>query len=79
MYESLHGNFKERNGSQSHMLGTQISSIQGFGSSYFHIWHQNLGRQLEKLSLESFKRGLKMHMMSHVKVHPSTTYQIILA
>ena len=39
MYGSLDGHLKERNGSQSHMLGTQIPSIQGFGASNFHIWH----------------------------------------
>jgi hypothetical protein len=57
MYESLHENFKERSGRQCHMLGTQISSIQGFSASYFHIWHQKLGRQLEKLSLVSLWEG----------------------
>jgi hypothetical protein len=37
------------------MLGTQIPSIQGFGASYYHMWHWNLGRRLEKLSLEGFQ------------------------
>ena len=48
MYESFDENFKERSGNWSHMLGTQIPSIQGFGASDFHVWHQNLGRQLGK-------------------------------
>ena len=39
------------------MLGTQIPFIQGFGASYFHVWHQNLGRRLEKLSLKDFQKG----------------------
>ena len=78
-YESVDGNFKERSNSQHHMLGFQISPIQGFSASYFHVWHQNLGRQLEKLYWKVFKKGMKMHMMSHVKVCSSTTYHILLA
>ena len=33
MYEHLDGHFKERSRSWSHMFGTQIPSIQGFGAS----------------------------------------------
>ena len=55
-YESLDGHFKERSNSRNHMLGTQIASIQGFGASYFYIWHWNLGKWLEK-SLEGFQEG----------------------
>ena len=51
VYEGLDENFKDRRGSHRHMLGTQISPIQGFSASYFHVWHQILRRQLEKLSL----------------------------
>ena len=29
----------ERNNSWSHILGTQIASIQGFGAPNFHICH----------------------------------------
>ena len=46
--------FRERSNTRSHILGTTIPSIQDFGASNFHIWHWNLGRQLEKLSLEGF-------------------------
>ena len=53
LYENLDGNFKERSDCWRHILETQISPIQGFGAFYFHIWHQNLGRRLEKVSLES--------------------------
>jgi hypothetical protein len=35
----------------------QIPSSQGLGASNFHIWHQNLGRQPGKLSLEGFGEG----------------------
>ena len=38
-------------------MGTQISPIQGFSASYFHVWHQNLGRRFEKLSSESLWEG----------------------
>ena len=39
-------------------MGNQISPIQGFTSaSYFHVWHWNLGRWLEILSLESLWEG----------------------
>ena len=61
------------------MLGIQISPIQGFSASYFHVWHRNLGRQLEKLSLKVFEKSMEMHMMSHIKVYSSTTYHILLA
>lgn len=39
------------------MLRTQITFIEGFGASSFHAWHENLRRQVEKLSLESFREG----------------------
>ena len=47
MYEGIDGNFRERSGSWHHMLEAQISPIQGFSASYFYVWHQNLGWQLE--------------------------------
>ena len=76
--ESLDGHFKERSSNWSHMLGTQIPCIQGFGASYFHIWHQNLGGVTRK-TLIVFKKGMKMHTMSHIKVRSTTTYHILLA
>ena len=54
MFESLDGHCKERNNSRSHMLGTQIPSIQGFIASDFHIWYCYMGRRLRKLLLEGF-------------------------
>jgi hypothetical protein len=51
--------FKERSNSWSHMLGTQIPFIQGFGASNFHIWHWNLGGNLKKILLEGFWQGLE--------------------
>ena len=54
MFESLDGHCKERNNSRSHMLGTQIPSIQGFIASDFHIWYCNMRRRLRKLLLEGF-------------------------
>ena len=39
------------------MLGTQIPFVQGFGASYFHVWHKSLGTQLVELSLEGFQVG----------------------
>ena len=47
-------------------------------SSYFHVWHQNLGRHFEKLSLKVFEKGMMIYMTSHVKVRTSITYHIIL-
>ena len=38
-------------------MDTQIPSMKGFGDSYFHVWHSNLGWQLEELSLEGFQEG----------------------
>ena len=55
--ESLDGHFNERSSSRSQLLGAQIPSIQGFGASYFHVWHWKLGRWLEILSLEGFQEG----------------------
>jgi hypothetical protein len=44
--------FKERSSSRCHMLGAQISPIQSFSASCFHVWHPNYGRQLAKNSLD---------------------------
>ena len=59
MYESLDGNFKERSDSRSHLLGSQIPFIQGFGVSYFHIRYgtKAWGGDLQNFSLESFWDG----------------------
>ena len=38
MYESLDEHFEEISNTRSHMLGTQMQPIQGFGDSNFHIW-----------------------------------------
>ena len=56
-YESLDGHLGERSSSWSHMLGTQIPFVQGFGASYFHVWHRNLGRRLKKLLIKGFREG----------------------
>jgi hypothetical protein len=37
-----------------------------------------MGRQLDKLSLQGINKGMKMHMMFHVKVRSSTTYNVLL-
>ena len=55
--ESLYGHLKERSNIQSPILGTQISSIQGFGAFNFHIWNSSFGRPSVKFSLESFQEG----------------------
>ena len=55
MYESLDGHFKGRSSNSSHLLGTWISSMQGVGASNFHMWHKNLGRWLQKISLKGFQ------------------------
>ena len=67
-----------RSCSWSHMLGTQIPYIQGFGASYFHIWHRLLEGDLGNSFEKDFEKGMKMHMMSHVKVCSTTTYHILL-
>ena len=37
------------------------------------------GRRLEKLSWKVFEKGMKINMMSYVKVRSLTTYHILLA
>ena len=46
------------------MLGTRIPSSQGIGASNFHIWHWNLGRRLEKLSLEGHEDAYDVSLES---------------
>ena len=41
------------------MLGIQITFVQGFGAPNFHIWHWNLGKWIQNLSLEGFWEGYK--------------------
>jgi hypothetical protein len=79
MYKSLGGHYKERCSSHSHMLATQIPSIQSYGALNFQTWYWKLGRRLEILIGEFFKKSMKIYMMSHVKVRSSTTYYILLA
>ena len=38
-----------------------------------------LGGNLQNSLWKVFEKGMMIHMMSHVKVHSSTTYQILLA
>jgi hypothetical protein len=59
-------------------VGMQIPLIQGFSASYFHIWHRSLGRQLGNSRWEVFEKGMKMHLMCHIKVCFATTYYYIL-
>ena len=54
--KALIATFSEGSNNRSHILGTQITSIQGFRASNFHIWHWDLGRWLRKLSLQGFSR-----------------------
>ena len=79
MYESLDGHFKERNNNRSHMLGTQIPSIQGFWC--FQLSHMTLkfGGLLKYSIWKVFEKGMKMHMMSHVRVHSLTTYHVLVS
>ena len=53
--------------------------LQGFGASNFHVCHRKFGEVNWKLSLEGFREGREMHMVSHIKVRSSTTYYILLA
>ena len=70
---------KEAMFSRFHMLGTQMSHVQGFSGSDFHELHQNLGRRCKKLSLESLREVLEdAYDMSHIKVYSLTTYHILL-
>jgi hypothetical protein len=69
MFESLDGHLKERSNNWSHMLGTQIPSIQGFGDSNFHIYDAEIwGGDLKKSHWRVFEKGIEVHMMFHVKV-----------
>ena len=51
MYEELMGTLRKE--AVVGITCWELKSIKGFSASYFHVWHQNLGRQLEKLSLKS--------------------------
>ena len=52
--------------------------FKAFSASYFHVWHQILGTKLENSHWKVFEKRMKMHMISHIKVHFSTTYHILL-
>ena len=73
------GNFKDKNSSQCHVLGTQTSHVQGFRlpTSMYGcvIWRGNL----ENSHWQVFEKDMKMHTMSHVKLHSLTTDCILLA
>ena len=62
------------------MLGTQIPSIEGFGASQLSYITLIFGEvTLKNSHWGVLKKDLKIHMMSHIKVCPSTTYHIMLA
>ena len=44
----------------------------------FHIWYYNLGGKLKKSHRKVLKKGMKIHMMFHVKLCYLTTYHILL-
>jgi hypothetical protein len=76
MYESLDGHFKERNNSESHMLGTQIPSI--FKALVLSTFTYGTKICIDDLNISHWKvleKGMKMHMMSLIKVCSSTIYQ----
>ena len=58
------------------MLGTQIPSIQVLGFTY---GTEILGGGLKNSPWKVFKKGLKLHAMSHVKLCSWTTYHNLLA
>ena len=61
------------------MLGTQIPSIQALVIPTFKYGTQIWGGDLNNSHSKVFEKGMKMHMMFHVKVSPLTTYHILLA
>ena len=62
----------------SHMLGTQIPSIQALVLPTFTYGTKIGGGNLNNSHWKVFEKGMKMHMMSHVKVSSSTTYHILV-
>ena len=72
-YERCDVHFKERNSRRSHMLGTQIPFIQGFGAPTFTYGIEIWGVDLENSCWKVFEKAMKMHMISHVKVLSLTT------
>ena len=60
------------------MLETQITPSQGFSSSYIIYGTQVWGGHLKNPHWIVFEKSMKMHMMSHIKVCPLTTYHILL-
>jgi hypothetical protein len=59
-------------GLKSHLLKASELSTFAYG---IEIW----GDDLKNSHWKDFEKGMKMHMMSHIKVCSSTTYRILLA
>lgn len=60
-------------------LGTQIPSIQGLMLPTFTYVIGIWGGDLKSSHWKVLEKVMKMHMMSHVEVHFSKTYHILLA
>ena len=57
---------------KSHLFKALVLPSFTYGTA---IW----GGELENSHWKVFEKGMKIHMMSHVKVCSSTTYHILLA
>jgi hypothetical protein len=70
MCESIDDDLEEISSNWSHMMGSQLPSIQSFGASNFGIWCKTWGIDLEKSHLKVSENGMRIHMMTHVKCAP---------
>jgi hypothetical protein len=59
------------------MLGTRLVIALVFLT--FTYGTEIRGGKLKNPHWKVFEKGMKMHMMSHVKVHSPTTYHILMA
>ena len=78
-YESLDDHLKERSGSQNHIWEVKSHLFKALVLPTFiydiWIWAGDLTTPIGRI----LRGGMKRHMMSHVKLHFTTTYYILLA
>ena len=80
MYESLDRHFKEKKeSSESHVGNSTPKNFKALVLPIFTYGIEIWGGDLKNFHWKVFEKGLKMHMMPHIKVRPSKTYHILLA
>ena len=61
------------------MLGTQVSPFKALVLHTFMYGTEIWGHELKNSHWKVFENGVKMHMMSHIKMCSLITYHILLA